>query len=85
MTKNLWWGYLHTEGKIQAKRYFDRRDLEDAAESPFVETYYGPFAAEGRDEAIKILTDHFAIDQLGNNAEPIKNYPEDDPRGDMMT
>ena len=57
--KNLWWGYLHTNGSIQAKRYFDRRDLEDANESPFVSTYFGPFEAENRDEALNLLKDHF--------------------------
>lgn len=30
--KFLWWCYLHTNGHIQAKRYFDLRDLEDADE-----------------------------------------------------
>lgn len=78
--KNLWWGYLHTEGTVQAKRYFDKRDLEEAGESPFVETYHGPFEAADRNEALKILNEHFGIEELGNNAEPIRNLPEDDRR-----
>ena len=57
--KNKWWGYLHINGSIQAKRYFDHRDLEDASESTFVSTYFGPFEAEDRDEALNILKDHF--------------------------
>ena len=57
--KNLWWGYLHTEGTIQAKRFFSDLDLQEAQESPFVQEYYGPFEAEGREEALKILQDYF--------------------------
>ena len=59
MSKNLWWGYLHVEGTIQAKRYFDRLDLEEAGESPFVKSYFGPFEAENREEALNILGNHF--------------------------
>jgi hypothetical protein len=51
--KFLWWCYLHTNGYIQAKRYFDDRDLEDADESPFVQERSQPFEAEDRDDAIK--------------------------------
>ena len=57
--KNLWWGYLHTNGSIQAKRFFDNRDLQDAQESTFVVGYHGPFEAEDRTEALKILGEHF--------------------------
>ena len=56
---NKWWGYLHTNGSIQVKRYFDRRDLEEAEESPFVSSYCPPFDAENREEALKILNAHF--------------------------
>ena len=24
-----WWGYVHTNGTIQVKRYFDKQDLEE--------------------------------------------------------
>jgi hypothetical protein len=57
--KNKWWGYLHTNGSIQAKRFFDHRDLQEAAESPFVCAYHGPFDAEDRTKALKILEEHF--------------------------
>ena len=56
---NKWWGYLHTNGSIQAKRFFDARDLEDARESPFVAAYLAPFDAEDRDKALEILSNHF--------------------------
>lgn len=50
-----WWGYRHTNGGIQAKRYFDQRDLDDADESPFVAKRTTPFLASGREEALKIV------------------------------
>ena len=51
----LWWGYRHTNGTLQAKRYFGREDIKEAAESDFVDDYYGPFECNGREEALKIL------------------------------
>lgn len=55
MTDILWWGYIHNNGSIQVKRYFDARDLDDARGSPFVLSVYGPFEAEGRDSAIEMM------------------------------
>lgn len=48
----LWWGYKHTSGSYQAKRYFDKRDIIEAEESDFCETVVEPFFAKNRDEAI---------------------------------
>jgi len=53
--KLLWWGYKHTSGTYQAKRYFDRLDIQEAMESPFCEMVVGPFEAENRDEALNIV------------------------------
>lgn len=53
--KNLWWGYKHTSGTYQAKRYFAPIDIQEAQESPFCERAVGPFEAEDRDEALKIV------------------------------
>lgn len=50
-----WWGYRHTNGSLQAKRYFDPRDLEDADESPFCAKRTGVFLAGSREEALKII------------------------------
>lgn len=50
-----WWGYLHTNGTIQVKRFFDDLDLQDAHESPFVERVFPPFKAKNRDDAIRII------------------------------
>ncbi len=51
----LWWGYRHTSGTLQAKRYFDPRDIEEAHESPFCACVVGPFKATGRDDALRIV------------------------------
>ena len=55
--KNLWWGYKHTSGTLQAKRYFGPLDIQEANESPFCDQVVGPFEAEGRDEALKIIAE----------------------------
>lgn len=54
-TKNKWWGYKHTSGTYQAKRYFDKRDTDEAHESPFCEIVVGPFEASDREEALRIV------------------------------
>jgi len=51
---NLWYGYKHINGSYQAKRYFDREDLQDCVESDLVESNTQPFEATNRDDAIKI-------------------------------
>ena len=53
--KLLWWGYLHTNGSIQAKRYFDKRDIEDANQSPFCDIVIRPFLASDREDAIRYM------------------------------
>ena len=55
MNKNLWWGYLHTSGTLQAKRYFEPLDIQEAEQSPFCEKVLGPFEAKDRDEAIAFI------------------------------
>lgn len=50
---NQWWGYVHVNGNIQVKRYFDQQDIEEAQESPFTSHVYGPFEAKDRDDAIE--------------------------------
>jgi len=59
--KNLWWGYLHTNGSIQAKRYFDKRDIEDANQSPFCELVVKPFEATDRDDAMEQIADRINL------------------------
>lgn len=57
--KCLWWGYKHTSGTYQVKRYFTPLDIEEAIESPFCAEVVGPFDATDRDDAlekVKLLT-----------------------------
>ncbi len=51
MADILWWGYLHTSGTIQVKRYFGPEDIAEAHESPFVDRVVNPFEAVNRDAA----------------------------------
>ena len=51
MSQLMWWGYLHTSGTVQLKRFFDERDIQDAADSPFVARIFQPFEASSREEA----------------------------------
>ncbi len=37
-----WWGYIHTDGSLHAKRYFDALDTKEGRESPFVKRVFGP-------------------------------------------
>lgn len=48
-----WWGYLHINGSIQVKRFYDKRDLDEARESPFVERVIDPFLAGTRKDALE--------------------------------
>ena len=48
----LWFGYKHKSGTYQVKPYFERLDIEDARESPFVQWVVGPFHAISREDAL---------------------------------
>lgn len=50
-----WWGYLHINGSIQVKRFFNIKDIEEAEQSSFVKSVYGPFTCDCRDNAVEIL------------------------------
>jgi hypothetical protein len=50
-----WWGYVHKEGTLQAKRYFGAEDINEAHESPFCIFVHGPFKAKNRDQALDIV------------------------------
>lgn len=51
--QQLWWGYKHTNGSYQAKRYFDPRDISEAHKSPFCDKVVGPFEAVSREDALQ--------------------------------
>ena len=51
-----WYGYLHVQGSVHLRRYFgDQGDIDEAIESDFVAAVKGPFEAESRTAALKIL------------------------------
>ncbi len=54
-TTNKWWGYRHTSGSVQAKRFFDQMDIDEANQSPFCKHVIGPFDAATREEALSIV------------------------------
>lgn len=56
-SKFLWWGYRHISGTLQAKRYFEPLDIQEAHESPFCAEVVGPFEASDRDEALNIVAE----------------------------
>ena len=65
----MWWGYRHTSGSVQAKRYFgDRASLQDAYESDFVVDVVEPFAANSRDDALKIVAERTALKTEGSQS-----------------
>lgn len=53
MSELTWWGYKHNSGTYQAKRYFDKLDIKEARESPFVDIVVGPFTAKDREDALE--------------------------------
>lgn len=57
MSKIMWWGYLHSNGSIQLKRWFgDHKDYKDDCENnEFVKVVVLPFEAETREEALESL------------------------------
>ena len=55
MDKIKWWGYLHQQGTLQVKRYFSQRDIDEAKESPFVASVFGPWEVNSREEALNKL------------------------------
>lgn len=55
--RDQWWGYRHTNGSVQAKRYHDPREIDDAVESDLVARVVMPFYADSREEALQIVAD----------------------------
>ena len=53
--KNLWWGYVHINGKSFVKRFFDKGDMAEAIMSNCVLRIIGPFEADDQKEAEKII------------------------------
>lgn len=51
--KQQWWGYKHTSGTYQAKRYWEKLDIQEAIDSPFCDIVVGPFLAADREDALR--------------------------------
>ena len=73
-----WWGYVHTNGSIQVKRYFDSRDIDEALESPFCLRVARPFHATGRDDALeKVKLILGKADDRGRDLQGQNNQPKE--------
>lgn len=46
-----WWAYIHINGSLIVKRYFDLGDIIEALRSDFVEKVYGPVPLGNRRSA----------------------------------
>lgn len=57
MSGLMWWGYLHSNGTIQVKRWFgDCKDYTDDCEgNDFVQRVVRPFLADNQVEAVNII------------------------------
>lgn len=51
----FWWGYVHQNGTIQVKPFYDEASIKDAEQSPFVFKVVHPFVAETREEALQYI------------------------------
>jgi hypothetical protein len=56
---NKWWGYLHVDGTVHAKRYFDEKDIIEARESDFCAGIHGPFEIPSSGDAATFLMEYF--------------------------
>ena len=61
MRELTWWGYLHTSGTVQVKRFFDMEDLYEADTSPFVVRRTGVIPANSREDAEIKIREQLAI------------------------
>lgn len=61
----MWWGYLHSNGQHQVKRWFgDVKDYtDDCRDNPFVVFVVNPFAADNYEMAEKHIIE--AIEKSG--------------------
>lgn len=61
--KIMWWGYLHSNGTAQVKRWFgDHKDYTDDCEgNDFVVRVVRPFEAETRERAKEIIKQQLGV------------------------
>ena len=60
--KLMWWGYRHSNGTDQLKRWFgDGKDYtDDCRNNPFVIRVIKPFEAESQERAMDILKERLS-------------------------
>lgn len=69
-----WWGYIHSNGKLQIKPWFgDKRDYtSDCENNPFVKEIFPPFIAESKEQARNhIIKNHRITQNLGDENLPL--------------
>jgi hypothetical protein len=66
MEKIMWWGYLHSNGSVQTKRWFgdDKDYIDDCVGNDFVQQVVSPFAAQSRVEATQIILQRLFSDKV---------------------
>lgn len=57
MNETFWWGYLHSSGTVQVKRWYgDHKDYtEDCEGNDFVVQVVRPFAADNLEKATEFI------------------------------
>lgn len=61
MSDIKWWAYLHVNGSVHVKRYFDDQDIRDAWASPFVQRVTYTYEANDREQAIKLAHEKLGV------------------------
>jgi len=63
MNSVMFWGYLHSNGTVQVKRWFgDHEDYTgDCVGNPFVQKVVKPFVAESHEDAERIITEQLGV------------------------
>ena len=58
MSNLMWWGYLHSNGNVQVKRWFgDHEDYTgDCEGNDFVQKVVRPFEADSYEKALEIIS-----------------------------
>ena len=60
---NLWWGYIHQNGKVNVKRFFDQKDVTEASTSDFVATVFLPRECKDREDALRQFNNEYDTTQ----------------------
>jgi len=69
MTEGIkWWGYLHTNGTPQVKRFFSNEDISEAAASPFCLRVSGVY---GSRDAVLVELTGFSEELAGAEREAV--------------